>query len=277
MPGVARYPVERVGALAKAIYADGVRSVLLFGVAHRKDAQGSEAWSPKGSVPEAIRAIKRAEPRLVVATDVCLCAYTSHGHCGVVRNRSVDNDATVPLLGRVAAAHAAAGADIVAPSAAMDGQVATIRGALDANGHTDTAILGYSVKHASAFYGPFRDAEGSAPTFGDRRGYQMDYRNAREALRELEADVAEGADLVMVKPAMTNLDLLARARPLLHLPLGAYQVSGEYAMIKAAAARGVLEERAAVDETLAALRRAGADFVVTYFARDVARASGAGA
>ena len=271
MPGVFRYTVRDLGPLAHQLGAEGIRSVLVFGVARIKDAEGSDAWAPDGVVPEAVRAIKRAAPELVVATDVCLCAYTSHGHCGIVRNGTVLNDASCERLGRVALAHADAGADVVAPSAMMDGQVAAIRAALDGAGQEETAILAYSSKHASAFYGPFRDVEQSTPAFGDRRSYQMDYRNAREALHEMDRDAAEGADLLMVKPAMTSLDLLARARERFLLPLAAFQVSGEYAMLKAAAASGVVEERAAVEETLGALRRAGADLIVTYFARDVAR------
>jgi porphobilinogen synthase len=218
-----------------------------------------------------VREVKRAAPNLVVATDVCLCAYTSHGHCGVVRDGVVVNDVSAERLGRVAVAHANAGADAVAPSAMMDGQVAAIRSALDVAGHEETAILSYASKHASTFYGPFREAEQSTPSFGDRRSYQMDPRNAREALREMEVDVAEGADILMVKPAMTSLDLLVRARERFELPLAAYQVSGEYAMLKEAAARGIVDERTAVGETLGAIRRAGADLIVTYFARDVAR------
>jgi len=271
MPGVDRYTVHDIGPLARQLEGEGIRSVLLFGVARAKDAEGSDAWAPDGLVPEAVRAIKRAAPGLVVVTDVCLCAYTSHGHCGVVRDGAVLNDPSCERLGRVAVAHAEAGADVVAPSAMMDGQVAWIRAALDAAGHEETAILAYSTKHASAFYGPFRDAEQSTPAFGDRRSYQMDYGNAREALHEMELDAAEGADLLMVKPALTSLDLLARARERFRLPLAAYQVSGEYATIKAAAARGVVEERAAVEETLCAIRRAGADLIITYFARDFAR------
>ncbi len=271
MPGIDRYTVSDLPALARRLEEEGIRSVLVFGVARRKDAEGSEAWSDAGIVPAAVRAVKGAAPGLVVATDVCLCAYTTHGHCGVVRAGRVANDATCERLGRVAVAHAVAGADVVAPSAMMDGQVARIRAALDDRALEETAILAYSSKHASTFYGPFREAERSTPAFGDRRSYQMDYRNGREALREMEQDVAEGADLLMVKPALTSLDLLARARERFLLPLAAYQVSGEYAMIKAAAARGIVDERAAVAETLGALRRAGADLLVTYFARDVAR------
>ncbi len=271
LPGVDRYSVPHLGKLAAALRSEGIRAVLVFGVGRRKDPDGTDAWAKDGVVPQAVRAMKRAAPELIIATDVCLCAYTSHGHCGVVRAGAVDNDATCERLGRVARVHAEAGAEVVAPSAMMDGQVARIRAALDQGGYDSTAILAYASKHASAFYGPFREAEQSAPEFGDRRGYQMDYRNGREALRELEQDAAEGADLVMVKPALTSLDLLARARRRLAVPLAAYQVSGEYAMIKAAAARGVVEERPAVEETLGAIRRAGADLIVTYFAREFAR------
>lgn len=271
MPGVRQYTLRDLPHVVHELEEEGIRSVLLFGVARAKDAEGREAWSPKGVVPEAVRAVKRAAPSLVVVTDVCLCAYTSHGHCGVVRHGTVANDESCERLGRVAVAHAVAGADVVAPSAMMDGQVARIREALDRAGKEETAILSYSSKHASAFYGPFRDVERSTPAFGDRRSYQMDYRNAREALHEMDRDVAEGADLLMVKPALTSLDLLARARKRFLVPLAAYQVSGEYAMLKAAAAAGVVEERAAVEETLGALRRAGADLIITYFARDVAR------
>ncbi len=271
MPGVARHAVAGIPSLGRALESEGIRAVLLFGVGRTKDAEGRDAWAADGLVPQAVRAFKKSAPDLVIATDVCLCAYTSHGHCGVVRDGEVANDPTVERLGRVAVAHAEAGADVVAPSAMMDGQVAGIRRALDTAGHDSTAILAYSSKHASAFYGPFREAEGSAPEFGDRRSYQLDYRNSREALREMELDVREGADLLMVKPALTSLDLLARARHRFSLPLAAYQVSGEYAALKAAAAAGVVEERAAVEETLTAIRRAGADLIVTYFAREVAR------
>ncbi len=271
MPGAFRYAAGKAGNLAAQLREDGIRSVLLFGVGRKKDDVGSEAWAPDGAVASAVRAFKRTAPEVVVVTDVCLCAYTSHGHCGVVEDGAVDNDRSLDLLGRVAVAHARAGADVVAPSAMMDRQVGAIRDALDAAGYPGTPILSYATKHASAFYGPFREAEQSAPSFGDRRGYQMDYRNAREALREMELDVAEGADLLMVKPALTSLDLLARARERFSQPLAAYQVSGEYSMIKAAVAAGVVEERAVVEETLAAIRRAGADLIVTYFARDVAR------
>ncbi len=271
MPGVDRHAVADAGPLAEHLWCEGIRAVLLFGTGLSKNGEGSDAWAPDGVVPQAVRAIRRAAPELVVATDVCLCAYTSHGHCGVLRNGTVANDPTCERLGRVAVAHADAGADVVAPSAMMDGQVARIRAMLDGAGHEETAILAYASKHASAFYGPFREAERSTPSFGDRRCYQMDPRNAREALREMELDAREGADILMVKPALTSLDLLARARRRFDLPLAAFQVSGEYAMLKAAADRGIVEERAAVEETLVALRRAGADLIVTYFARDVAR------
>jgi porphobilinogen synthase len=271
MPGVLRYPVRLLAELARELDAEGIRAVLLFGVARTKDEEGSDAWAADGVVPLGVRALRDAAPRLVVVTDVCLCAYTSHGHCGVVRDGTIDNDASCDRLARVAVAHARAGADVVAPSAMMDGQVAAIRAALDNDGHEEAAILAYTSKHASSLYGPFRDAEQSTPSFGDRRSYQMDFRNGREALREMELDVAEGADLLMVKPALTSLDLLARARERFPLPLAAYQVSGEFAMIKAAAASGVVDERSVVEETLVAIRRAGADLIVTYFARDVAR------
>jgi porphobilinogen synthase len=271
MPGIERYTVRDLPPLARQLEAEGIRSVLLFGVGRSKDADGTDAWAPDGIVPEAVRAVRRAAPGLVIVTDVCLCAYTSHGHCGVVRSGKVVNDPSCERLARVAVAHADAGADVVAPSAMMDGQVARIRAALDRAGHEEVAILAYATKHASAFYGPFRDVEQSTPAFGDRRSYQMDPRNAREALREMDLDVAEGADLLMVKPALTSLDLLARARNRFLLPLAAFQVSGEYATLKAAAERGVVDERAAVEETLTAIRRAGADLIITYFARDVAR------
>lgn len=271
MPGVERHGVGSLGRLGRTLASEGLRSVLVFGVARRKSADGREAWDESGVVPAAIRAVKRASPSLVVISDVCLCAYTTHGHCGPLDSKGlVDNDLAVESLARISVAHARAGADLVAPSAMMDGQVAGIRRALDAAGFGGTGILAYSTKHASSLYGPFREAEGSAPSFGDRKSYQMDWRNGREAMREMEADAREGADVLMVKPAITSLDLLARARERFDLPLAAYQVSGEYAMIKDAARQGHAEERAAVEETLGAIRRAGADLIVTYFARDVA-------
>jgi porphobilinogen synthase len=271
MPGIEQYTLEHLPGLGRELASEGIRGVLLFGVARKKDPEGSDAWAADGVVPRAVKELKKGAPDLVVATDVCLCAYTTHGHCGVVRDGEVVNDRSVDSLARVAVAHARAGADLVAPSAMMDGQVAGIRTALDGAGCEGTGIWSYSTKHASALYGPFREVEGSTPAFGDRRSYQMDFRNGREALREMALDEAEGADLLMVKPAITSLDLLARARRRTSLPLAAFQVSGEYAMLKAAAGKGVVDEAAAVDETLGAIRRAGADVIVTYFARDVAR------
>ncbi len=251
--------------------SSGIPAVLLFGIPAAKDEQASEAYAADGIVQRAAKALKQAEPDLLVITDVCLCEYTSHGHCGIVRDGDVDNDATLPLLAKTALSHAQAGADMVAPSAMMDGQVAAIRQALDENGFGQTPIMAYAAKYASAFYGPFREAAESAPQFGDRCGYQMDPANAREALREIEGDVAEGADIVMVKPALAYLDVLARARRRFDLPLAAYNVSGEYAMIKAAAANGWLDEKRVVLETLTAIKRAGADIVITYHAKDAAR------
>jgi porphobilinogen synthase len=266
MPGVVRSSPDVAAERAVEAIDAGVGAVLFFGLPRRKDAAGSEAYSPAGPVPRAIRAVKAERPEAVVITDVCLCAYTDHGHCGVLRAGAVDNDATLLRLARMARVHAEAGADVVAPSAMMDHQVAALRAELDRAGRPETAILGYSAKYASAFYGPFREAAGSAPRAGDRRGYQMDPRNGREALREIAEDVAEGADLVMVKPALPALDVIARARLRFDAPLAAYQVSGEYAMIEAAAARGWLDRAAAATEALRSIRRAGADLIITYYA-----------
>ncbi len=271
MPGQAQLSVDQLPAEAQELRALGIPAVLLFGIPAAKDEQGSEAYAPDGIVQQAVRILKRADPALLVITDVCLCEYTSHGHCGIVRDGYVDNDATLPLLARTALSHAQAGADIVAPSAMMDGQVAAIRKALDEGGHVQTPIMAYAAKYASAFYGPFREAAESVPQFGDRCGYQMDPPNAREALREIESDIAEGADIVMVKPALAYLDVLARARRRFDLPLAAYNVSGEYAMIKAAVANGWLDERRIVLEVLTAIKRAGADIVISYHAKDAAR------
>ena len=271
MPGQAQLSIDQLPAEARELRALGVPAVLLFGIPASKDERASEAYAPDGIVQQAVRALKQADPDLLVVTDVCLCEYTSHGHCGIVRDGDVDNDATLPLLARTALSHAQAGADMVAPSAMMDGQVAAIRQALDENGFAQTPIMAYAAKYASAFYGPFREAAESAPQFGDRCGYQMDPANVREALREIESDVAEGADIVMVKPALAYLDVLARARQRFDLPLAAYNVSGEYAMIKAAAANGWLDERRVVLEVLTAIKRAGADIVITYHAKDAAR------
>jgi len=273
MPGHAQWSVDRLGGEVAELAALGVPAVLLFGLPATKDACGSAAWDPAGPVPQAIAALKRQAPDLLVIADVCLCEYTDHGHCGVVQDRSgvVENDATLPLLARAAVAYADAGADVVAPSAMMDGQVAALRAALDAAGHQQIPILAYAAKFASAFYGPFRDAAGSAPQFGDRRAYQMDPANGREARREVALDAAEGADLLMVKPAGPYLDILRQVRDRYDQPLVAYQVSGEYAMLKAAAAQGWLDERRSVLEALTSIARAGADMTITYYAKDVVR------
>lgn len=271
MPGQHRLSVDELGREGERLVAAGIRSVLLFGLPESKDAEGSGAWADDGIVQAGIRELRRTVgDELAVIADVCLCEYTSHGHCGVLRDASIDNDATLPLLARSAVSLAEAGADIVAPSAMMDGQVAAIRDGLDAAGLTETAILAYAAKHASAFYGPFREAADSAPAFGDRRSYQMDAANAREALGEVLADVAEGADAVMVKPALPALDLVAATRAAVSVPLAAYQVSGEYAAICAAAEHGWLDRRAAALESLTAIARAGAGIVVTYFAAEAA-------
>ena len=272
MPGVDRLSIAHAVDEAGEAEALGIPAVLLFGLPAAKDEEGSGAWDDEGIVQLATRAIKEQHPDLVVITDLCLCEYTSHGHCGIVRpDGGVDNDATLELLARTAASQARAGADIVAPSDMMDGRVGTIRHALDEDGHTDTPILAYSAKFASAFYGPFREAADSAPAFGDRRGYQMDPGNGDEAVREAKLDVEEGADIVMVKPALPYLDLIHRVKTETRMPLAAYNVSGEYAMVKAAAAAGYLDERATVLETLTCIRRAGADIVITYHAKEAAR------
>jgi len=271
MPGVAQRSVDRVVEEAVAAARDGVAGVLLFGVPGHKDPRGESAADPDGLVPRAVRAIKAAAPELLVWTDVCLCGATEHGHCGHVDAQGrVLNDPSLATLARVAVAHAAAGADAVAPSDMMDGRVAAIRAALDARGLEQVPIVAYAAKYASSFYGPFRDAAQSAPAFGDRRTYQMDSANAREALREVRLDVAEGADIVMIKPAGPYLDVIQRVRAQFDLPVAAYHVSGEYSLIKAAAAAGWVDERAVALETLTGIRRAGADIVITYFARDVA-------
>jgi porphobilinogen synthase len=271
MPGIHRWPVELLPAEAEEVAALGIPAVILFGLPAAKDAQGSEAYAVDGVVQRAVRATKAAVPELVVMTDVCLCEYTDHGHCGIVRDGQVLNDETLDILGRIAVSHAAAGADVVAPSAMMDGQVGAIRAALDEAGFPQVAILAYAAKYASAFYGPFRDAADSAPAFGDRRAYQMDPPNAREALREVALDIQEGADMVMVKPALPYLDVIRRVRDAFDDPLAAYNVSGEYSMVKAAGQRGWIDERAAALEMLTAIRRAGADVILTYFAKDAAR------
>jgi porphobilinogen synthase len=272
MPGVSRLSLSAAVAEAEQAAGAGLAGVMLFGVPAEKDEQGSGAWDEEGAVQLAVRAIKQAVPELLVMTDVCLCEYTSHGHCGVLRaDHTVDNDASVELLARTAVSHARAGADLVAPSDMMDGRVGAIREELDGEGFAETPILAYSAKFASAFYGPFREAADSTPAFGDRRGYQMDPANGREAVREALLDVAEGADMVMVKPALAYGDLIRAVAEATGMPVAAYNVSGEYAMVKAAAAAGYLDERATVLEILTSLRRAGAETIITYHAKEAAR------
>jgi porphobilinogen synthase len=270
LPGHARLSSDLAVEEARRLAELGVGGVLLFGVPDDKDDAGHGAADPAGPVPDTLRRLRQADLPLVLAADVCLCEYTTHGHCGALDGQRIDNDRSLPLLAAAAVAYAEAGADLVAPSAMMDGQVAALRQGLDDAGHKETAILAYASKHASYLYGPFREAAGSAPSFGDRRSYQMDPANGREALREMELDAAEGADMLMVKPAITSLDLLARARETFNLPLAAYQVSGEYAMIEAAAARGWLDRKGAALETLTAIARAGASVIMSYFAADAA-------
>jgi porphobilinogen synthase len=271
MPGVYNLSVDEAVKETLAAKADGVNSVILFGIPERKDDIGSLAYDPEAPVQTAVRAIKREVPDTLVITDVCLCEYTDHGHCGIVIEDEIANDPTVDQLVRAAVSHAAAGADIVAPSDMMDGRVGAIRAALDDRGFENTAIMSYAAKYCSAFYGPFRDAAGSTPQFGDRRSHQMDPANAAEALREVEQDIAEGADIVMVKPAMAYLDVIARVKDVFHYPTAAYHVSGEYAMLKAAARNGWIDEPRAMLETLMSIRRAGADIIITYYAREAAR------
>jgi porphobilinogen synthase len=271
MPGEARLSIDELLKEAKDAAAMGIPALLLFGLPAHKDPRGSEAYADDGIVQQAVRAVKDTVPDLLVMTDVCLCQYTSHGHCGIVENGTVRNDPSLELLARVAVSHAEAGADVVAPSDMMDGRVAAIREALDEADYAETPIMAYSAKYASAFYGPFREAADSAPQFGDRRSYQMDPANSGEAMREIALDLDEGADIVMVKPALPYLDIISRARAEFGVPLAAYSVSGEYAMIKAAGQLGWLDEERAMMEALTAIRRAGADIVITYFAKDVAR------
>jgi porphobilinogen synthase len=270
MPGVERFSISELVAEATEIATAGVGTVLLFGVPAAKDESGSGAYDDEGIVQMAVRALKEAHPDLTVITDVCLCEYTSHGHCGFVRDGEVDNDITVELLAKTAVSHAEAGADAVAPSDMMDGRVGAIRHQLDEEGHSGVPIVAYSAKYSSAFYGPFRDAAESTPEFGDRRGYQMDPANAAEAVREAELDLEEGADMLMVKPAGPYLDVVRRVKEATNAPLVAYHVSGEYSMLKAAAEQGWIDERAAVLETLTSIRRAGADAIVTYYAKEAA-------
>jgi porphobilinogen synthase len=272
MPGQYHLSIDQLPREAEELRSLGIPAVILFGLPSEKDDSGSEAYASDGIVQQAVRTLKDASPELIVITDVCLCEYTSHGHCGLITpSGDVDNDATLPLLARAAVSHVEAGADMVAPSDMMDGRVAAIRASLDDSGFVSTPIMAYAAKQASAFYGPFRVAAESAPQFGDRRSYQMDPANAREALREIEADLEEGADIVMVKPALPNLDIIARAREAFDVPLAAYNVSGEYSMLKAAVAAGYLDEQRATLEVLTAIRRAGADIIITYHAKEAAR------
>ena len=271
LPALGRHSVEDLVAEAEEAARLGVQALILFGIPEEKDEDGSGAWDDDGIVQRALRALRETSPGLVLLTDVCLCEYTSHGHCGVLEGEEVDNDATLELLARTAVSHAAAGADAVCPSDMMDGRVRAIRAALDEHGYAETPIVSYAAKYASAFYGPFREAADSTPAFGDRRGYQLDPGNVREALRECELDVAEGADVLLVKPALPNLDVIRAARERFDLPVGAYNVSGEYAMLKAAGARGWVDERQAALESLTAIVRAGADVVVSYWTKELAR------
>jgi len=271
MPGNYRFSIDELVKEVKEIQQLGIPAIILFGIPEKKDEVGSEAYAKDGIIQRAIKAIKDTVPDIIVITDVCLCEYTSHGHCGVIKNGEVDNDATLSLLAKEAVSHAEAGADMVAPSDMMDGRVKAIREALDQAGFKHIPIMSYAVKYASAFYGPFREAAESAPQFGDRRSYQMDPPNAREAVREAELDVAEGADIIMVKPALPYLDIIYRVRKAVNRPIAAYNVSGELAMLKAAIANGWLEEKRVILEALTSIKRAGADLILTYFAKDVAR------
>jgi porphobilinogen synthase len=272
MPGISRYTIDGAVAEARELFDLGIKSVMLFGIPARKDAIASGAWDSEGVVPQALRRLKNELPEMLLFADVCACEYTDHGHCGLLDSAGdVDNDATLELLSRIATAYARAGADVIAPSDMMDGRVRAIRAALDAQGYSGVAIMAYSAKYASAFYGPFREAAGSTPQHGDRRSYQMNAPNAREALREIALDLDEGADIVMIKPALPYLDVVRAARDRFDAPIAVYNVSGEYAMLQAAIAAGWLEGERAVDEVLTAFARAGADVIVTYFAKDYAR------
>lgn len=271
LPGSCHLSVDMALEAARESHELGIPAVLVFGLPEYKDEQGSSAWDPSSPVQRAVRLIKKEIPELTVITDVCLCQYTSHGHCGLLRGQSVDNDLTLSLLGRVALSHAEAGADMVAPSDMMDGRVRAIREALDSRGYEQVAIMSYAAKYASAYYGPFREAADSAPQFGDRKTYQMDPANAREALREVALDIEEGADIIMVKPALAYLDVVRQVRDSFDLPVAVYNVSGEYAMVKAAAANGWVDERQIVLETLLGMKRAGAEMIITYHALDAAR------
>jgi porphobilinogen synthase len=271
MPGIVQWPLELLGREVERIASLGIPAVLLFGIPGEKDAVGSQAYASEGIIQQAIRLLKAEVPEVLVMTDVCLCEYTDHGHCGVIHNGTVENDESLSLLAQMALSHVEAGADLVAPSDMMDGRVGAIRHLLDEHGFQQTPIMAYSAKFASGFYGPFREAAGSTPQFGDRRSYQMDPANVREALREVDLDIAEGADVVMVKPALAYLDVIRQVREHCSLPIAAYNVSGEYSMIKAAAQQGWIDEQRIVMEVLTGIRRAGADMLITYFAPDVAQ------
>lgn len=271
MPGVFHLSPDMAEKEAAEAFALGIPAVIIFGLPEYKDAQGSSAWDMNSPVQKAMSLIKASLPEMVVIGDVCLCEYTSHGHCGLLRGHDVDNDSTLELLAKTAVSQAQAGADMIAPSDMMDGRIAAIRNALDENGYGNVSIMSYAVKYASAYYGPFRDAADSAPQFGDRKSYQMDPANSREAMREVELDIAEGADIIMVKPALAYLDIVRQVRDTFDYPLAVYNVSGEYAMVKAAAAQGWIDEKRTVMETLLSMKRAGADIIITYHAMDVAR------
>jgi len=271
MPGIYRFPLTELEQEITEISSLRIPAVLLFGLPEKKDSRGTEAYATDGIVQQAIRLVKKANPELAVISDVCLCQYTDHGHCGIVKDDIIDNDETIELLSEIAVSHARAGADIVGPSAMMDGQVKAIRKGLDADGLNSTAIMGYSAKFASSFYGPFREAANSTPLWGDRRTYQMDPSNANEALREIALDIDEGADIVMVKPALAYLDILSQARSRFSAPIAAFNVSGEFAMIKAAAEKGWLNEKIVAMEVLTSMKRAGADMIISYFAKTIAR------
>ena len=271
MPGQFRFTVDMLEDEMKELVSLGIKAVIIFGLTHHKDENASDAFNPNGTAQEAIKYIKKNFPDIVVITDVCVCSYISHGHCGIIKDNYVDNDSSIELLGKVALSHAQAGADIVAPSAMLDGQIKAIRTTLDANGFSDIAIMSYAAKYQSAFYGPFHEAADSAPQFGDRASYQMDYGNSNEAMREMEIDINEGADFLMVKPALPFLDIIRMGKDRFNLPMVAYNVSGEYAMIKAAAQMGWLDETKTMMESITAIKRAGADIIITYFAKDIAR------
>ena len=271
MPGCFHFSIDQLVLDVAEAAALGIPAVLLFGLPAEKDPMGTEGYDPEGIIQEAVRAIKKEVPGMMVITDVCMCEYTDHGHCGIIDNGKVDNDATLELLARTAVTQVQAGADMVAPSAMMDGQVKAIRDSLNDHGYKDVPVMGYAAKYASAFYGPFRVAAGSTPQFGDRRSYQMDPANAREAMREIESDIAEGADIVMVKPAMSYMDVIRRAREKFDHPLAAYNVSGEYSMVKAAGALGWIDEKRITLEILTSIRRAGADFILSYHAKEVSQ------